>query len=111
MFRYADGVDKLLMIFGFLGSIGDGLQHPLTMYVLSSVIDEYGKPGASLSMETVNKVNLCFYRFSDMFFSSFFLPADTVLNSSMLQYAFRLLYVALLVGISAFIGKMRFKPC
>ncbi|CAM8944333.1 unnamed protein product [Rhodiola kirilowii] len=73
MFRYADGADKLLMLFGFLGSIGDGLQHPLTMYVLSSVIDEYGKPGASLTMETVNK------------------------------YAVRLLYVALLVGISAFV--------
>uniref|UniRef100_A0A7N0V0U0 Uncharacterized protein n=1 Tax=Kalanchoe fedtschenkoi TaxID=63787 RepID=A0A7N0V0U0_KALFE len=73
MFRYADGADKLLMLFGFLGSIGDGLQHPLTMYVLSSVIDEYGKSAASLSMETVDK------------------------------YALRLLCVALLVGISAFV--------
>lgn len=43
MFRYADGTDKLLMFFGTLGSIGDGLQNPLMMYVLSEVINSYGK--------------------------------------------------------------------
>ncbi|KAJ6966636.1 hypothetical protein NC652_004254 [Populus alba x Populus x berolinensis] len=71
MFRYADSKDKLLMFFGVLGSIGDGLQYPLTMYVLSHVINEYGSSSASVSIDTVNK----------------------------------LLYVAIAVGLSAFVGE------
>lgn len=38
MFRYADGVDKLLMLFGAFGSIGDGMQYPLTMFMIRQVI-------------------------------------------------------------------------
>ncbi|XP_065864782.1 ABC transporter B family member 15-like [Euphorbia lathyris] len=76
MFRNADRTDKLLMLFGALGSIGDGLQYPLTMYVLSDVINEYGKPNSSLSHDTVDK------------------------------YTLRLLYVAILVGVSAFVEGM-----
>ena len=56
MFRYADGVDKLLMTFGTLGSIGDGLQIPLMMFVLSDVINTYGNPSGALSFDTVNEV-------------------------------------------------------
>ncbi|GKB53223.1 RNA-directed DNA polymerase, eukaryota [Tanacetum coccineum] len=55
-------------------SIGDGLQIPLMMYVLSDVINDYGNPGITISNSTVNK------------------------------YSLRLLYVAILVGLSAFIG-------
>ncbi|CAN1224219.1 Putative multidrug resistance protein [Linum grandiflorum] len=44
MFRFADGTDKLLMFFGTLGCIGDGMQYALTMFVLSTVINEYGDP-------------------------------------------------------------------
>ncbi|KAJ8763640.1 hypothetical protein K2173_003112 [Erythroxylum novogranatense] len=73
MFRYADGTDKLLMFFGTLGSIGDGMQYPLTMFVLSHVINEYGSTGSSLSIHTVN------------------------------AYSLKLLYVALAVGFSAFV--------
>ncbi|XP_052304134.1 ABC transporter B family member 15 [Populus trichocarpa] len=73
MFRYADSKDKLLMFFGVLGSIGDGLQYPLTMYVLSHVINEYGSSSASVSIDTVNK------------------------------YSLKLLYVAIAVGLSAFV--------
>ncbi|XWS11171.1 hypothetical protein CRYUN_Cryun38cG0060800 [Craigia yunnanensis] len=73
MFQYADGVDKLLMFLGTLGSIGDGLQYPLTMFVLSKVINEYGNPNSILSNDTVDK------------------------------YALRLLYVAIVVGLSAFV--------
>ncbi|PIA30330.1 hypothetical protein AQUCO_05600040v1 [Aquilegia coerulea] len=42
LFRYADGVDKLFLLFGTLGSIGDGVMSPLTMLVLSGAINEYG---------------------------------------------------------------------
>ena len=58
MFRYADGVDKLLMLFGTLGSIGDGLQNPLMMFILSDVISAYGKANGSLTNDDVDKVSL-----------------------------------------------------
>ncbi|XP_041011366.1 putative multidrug resistance protein [Juglans microcarpa x Juglans regia] len=74
LFRYSDGLDKLLLIFGTLGSIGDGLMTPLTMLVLSGLINEYGGiSGISFSNDIVNK------------------------------YSLRLLYVAIGVGISAFV--------
>ncbi|KAH7858144.1 hypothetical protein Vadar_020460 [Vaccinium darrowii] len=43
MFRYADTIDKLLMLFGTLGSIGNGLMLPLLMVVLSGLINAYGQ--------------------------------------------------------------------
>ncbi|KAG8365043.1 hypothetical protein BUALT_Bualt18G0061900 [Buddleja alternifolia] len=73
IFRYADRVDKLLMFFGTLGSIGDGLQIPLMMFVLSSVINDYGNLNSGISTSTVDK------------------------------YSLRLLYVAIGVGLSAFV--------
>ncbi|KAF5728373.1 Multidrug/pheromone exporter MDR family ABC transporter family [Tripterygium wilfordii] len=74
MFRYADGKDKLLMVLGTLGSVGDGMQYPITMFVLSHLINDFGKPGSGLSNDIVDK------------------------------YALRLLYVAFGVGFSAFVG-------
>lgn len=60
IFRYADRSDKLLMLLGTLGSMGDGLQIPLMMYVLSDVINAYGVVSKDLntqiSMASVNKV-------------------------------------------------------
>ncbi|KAK4484362.1 hypothetical protein RD792_006939 [Penstemon davidsonii] len=73
IFRYADQKDKLLMFLGTLGSIGDGLQIPLMMFVLSSVINEYGNLNDKVSTNSVDK------------------------------HAMRLVYVAILVGLSAFI--------
>ncbi|KAI3905420.1 hypothetical protein MKW98_013218 [Papaver atlanticum] len=72
LFRYADGVDKLLILLGTIGSIGDGMMTPLTMVVLSSIINEYGP--------------------SDNAFS----------NSIVDKYSLRLLYVAVGVGGAAF---------
>ncbi|KAK4376956.1 hypothetical protein RND71_003252 [Anisodus tanguticus] len=77
LFRYADGVDKLLMFLGTLGCIGDGLMTPLNMFILSALIDDYGgadDDNASFTNEIVDK------------------------------YSLRLLYVAIGVGISACIG-------
>ncbi|PON42312.1 ABC transporter [Parasponia andersonii] len=73
LFRYADGTDKLLMVFGILGCIGDGLMTPLTMLVLSRLINDYGVANPSLSNDVVDR------------------------------YSLRMLYVAIGVGISAFI--------
>ncbi|KAL7589043.1 hypothetical protein Lser_V15G41113 [Lactuca serriola] len=58
MFYYADGIDKLLLLFGTIGSIGDGLMSPLTMVILSGVIDEYGTGGVSISNDVVDKYGL-----------------------------------------------------
>lgn len=56
-FRYADGVDKLLLLFGTLGCIGDGLQTPITMLVLGSLINDYaGGSEHSVSNHTIDKV-------------------------------------------------------
>ncbi|KAK4286054.1 hypothetical protein QN277_002665 [Acacia crassicarpa] len=76
MFRYADKVDKLLMLFGTLGSFGDGIQTPLMMFILSNVINAYGDPNAVLTMHDVNK------------------------------FALRLFYAAIGVGLSAFVEGM-----
>lgn len=73
MFSYADKRDKFLMIIGALGSIGDGIQTPLTMFVLSNVINDYGNANSTISFSSVNK------------------------------YALRLLFVAIGVGLSAFV--------
>ncbi|XP_058730505.1 putative multidrug resistance protein [Vicia villosa] len=73
LFRYADGVDKLLMFFGTLGSLGDGLQNPLMMYILSDVINAYGDTNSRFTQHDVN------------------------------TYALKLLCVAFGVGFSAFI--------
>ncbi|XP_047336333.1 putative multidrug resistance protein [Impatiens glandulifera] len=55
MFRFADGIDKLLLLFGILGSIGDGLMSPMAMYILSGIIDTIG---ASLSSAVINQYAL-----------------------------------------------------
>ncbi|KAF5193612.1 Abc transporter b family member [Thalictrum thalictroides] len=73
LFRFADGVDKLFLLFGTLGSIGDGVMSPLTMWVLSGAINEYGTNGISFTNAVVDK------------------------------YSLRILYVAIGVGISAFV--------
>ncbi|KAF6157536.1 hypothetical protein GIB67_004474 [Kingdonia uniflora] len=73
LFRYADGVDKLLVLFGTLGSIGDGMMTPLTMLVMSGLVNEFGSSGISFNTYLVDK------------------------------YSLRLVYVAIGVGISGFI--------
>ncbi|CAK9176017.1 unnamed protein product [Ilex paraguariensis] len=56
IFRCADGIDKLLMLFGTLGSIGDGIMSPLTMLVLSGAINDYGGADLSISNHVVDKL-------------------------------------------------------
>ncbi|KAI9093399.1 hypothetical protein K1719_027413 [Acacia pycnantha] len=73
MFRYSDKVDKLLMLFGTLGSFGDGIQMPLMMFILSNVINDYGSSNNVLTKQDVDK------------------------------YALRLLYAAIGSGLSAFV--------
>ncbi|PPR92569.1 hypothetical protein GOBAR_AA28102 [Gossypium barbadense] len=73
LFRYADGIDKVLLVLGTLGSIGDGMMSPVNMYILSGALNDYGSSHQSFSNQIVDK------------------------------YALRLLYSAIGVGIYAFI--------
>ncbi|XP_024991059.1 ABC transporter B family member 15-like [Cynara cardunculus var. scolymus] len=73
MFHFADGIDKLLLLFGTLGCIGDGLMSPLTMVILSGIINDYGGGDLSFSNDVVNK------------------------------YALKLLVLAIGVGVAAFV--------
>ncbi|KAJ9554607.1 hypothetical protein OSB04_018652 [Centaurea solstitialis] len=73
MFHFADGIDKVLLLFGTLGCIGDGLMSPLTMVILGGVIDDYGSGDPSFSNDVVDK------------------------------YALKLLILAICVAVSAFI--------
>lgn len=57
IFRYADGVDKFLLLFGTLGCIGGGLQTPMTMLVLGSLINDYeGGSEHSVPDQVIDKV-------------------------------------------------------
>lgn len=60
IFRYADNFDKVLMFLGTLGSIGDGLQIPLMMFILSDIINQYGlvskARGVGISTTSVDEV-------------------------------------------------------
>ncbi|KAI3733466.1 hypothetical protein L6452_12909 [Arctium lappa] len=58
MFHFADGIDKLLLLFGTLGCIGDGLTSPLTMIILSEIINDFGGSDLSFSNDVVNKYAL-----------------------------------------------------
>uniref|UniRef100_A0A7N0VGP3 Uncharacterized protein n=2 Tax=Kalanchoe fedtschenkoi TaxID=63787 RepID=A0A7N0VGP3_KALFE len=73
IFRYADHVDKLFLLFGVIGSIGEGLMSPLTMIVLSDTINDFGSGNSSISNQVID------------------------------EHAFKLLWVAVGVGIAAFI--------
>ncbi|KAJ8639608.1 hypothetical protein MRB53_016302 [Persea americana] len=73
IFKFADGVDKLLVVLGTIGAMGDGMMTPLNFSIMSAIFNSYGKDGALLSHDVVDK------------------------------YALRLLYVAIGVGLSAFI--------
>ncbi|XP_015894509.3 putative multidrug resistance protein isoform X1 [Ziziphus jujuba] len=58
IFRYADRIDNFLMLFGTLGSIGDGMMTPLTMLLLSDLINDYGTSISAPSNYTVDKYSL-----------------------------------------------------
>lgn len=56
LFGCADSFDRLLMLIGAVGSIGEGLAPPLTMYVLSGAIDAFGTADQSIAIDVVKKV-------------------------------------------------------
>ncbi|CAN6235394.1 unnamed protein product [Urochloa humidicola] len=74
--RYADARDRCLMAVGALGSFGDGMMQPLSMLVLSDIVNSYGGAGTAGSAFSSGGVD---------------------------KFALRLLYVAVAVGACAFL--------
>ncbi|KAM3696514.1 hypothetical protein ACJW31_06G044500 [Castanea mollissima] len=70
IFRFADREGMLFMLFGTLGSIGDGLQNPLMMLILDDVINDYGS-GKALTNDVVNKALKLLYAAIGVGFSAF----------------------------------------
>ncbi|CAI9104204.1 OLC1v1002833C1 [Oldenlandia corymbosa var. corymbosa] len=65
IFRHADGVDKLLMLIGFLGAVCDGLSMPATVFTMGRLVNIIGTseslPTAGqrrLAMNSINKNSL-----------------------------------------------------
>ncbi|KAK4370181.1 hypothetical protein RND71_009656 [Anisodus tanguticus] len=56
--RLLNGIDKLLMLLGTLGSIGDGLMTPLNMIILSSLIADFGTADDSFSNKIIDEYAL-----------------------------------------------------
>ncbi|XP_021771128.1 LOW QUALITY PROTEIN: ABC transporter B family member 15-like [Chenopodium quinoa] len=42
IFMHADGVDLILMLFGFIGAVGDGCTIPLTLFITSKLMNNIG---------------------------------------------------------------------
>ncbi|KAK6928250.1 ABC transporter-like, ATP-binding domain [Dillenia turbinata] len=55
IFMHADGIDKLLMVLGFIGAVGDGFGIPVTLVVTSKLMNNIG--GASSSVSFSSKIN------------------------------------------------------
>ncbi|KAG5535024.1 hypothetical protein RHGRI_022959 [Rhododendron griersonianum] len=63
IFMHSDGIDKLLMGLGFIGSLGDGLSMPAMLLFTSKIINSIGSASATdISSHNVNKnaILLCF---------------------------------------------------
>eukprot|EP01018_Ginkgo_biloba_P022724 Gb_08707 [translate_table: standard] len=57
LFKYADSIDLWLMMFGTLGSIGDGLSTPIMMIVLSGLMNTLGNGPSSKSNGFIHSIN------------------------------------------------------
>ena len=90
IFMHADSADWLLMVLGFIGSIGDGFSTPLVLFVTSKLMNNLG--GTSSSAEafshSINKVLL--FHFS---FSYFFLSLSVIRNYPGLVLNYMWIYI------------------
>jgi hypothetical protein len=57
LFKFADAYDKLLMVLGFLGAVGDGATTPGMLFVMSGLINIFGqKQNTTNFMHEISKV-------------------------------------------------------
>jgi len=58
LFKYADLFDLCLVASGTVGTIGDGLNTPIMMFILSSLIDKIGKFGSAFIGDFGHTLNM-----------------------------------------------------
>lgn len=56
IFMHADNIDAVLMVFGFIGAIGDGLSTPVMLLLTSKFFNDLGT-GPDVLMEFTSKIN------------------------------------------------------
>lgn len=57
LFKFADAYDKLLMVLGFLGAVGDGATTPGMLFVMSGLINVFGQMQSTTNfMHEISKV-------------------------------------------------------
>eukprot|EP00253_Pinus_taeda_P030910 PITA_30910 len=75
LFKYADLFDLCLVALGTVGTIADGLNMPIAMFIISTLIDEIGKFSSAFSGDFGHTVNTCslhlMYLAIGVFFSAF----------------------------------------
>jgi hypothetical protein len=60
IFMHADNIDVALMVFGFIGAIGDGLSTPFMLLLTSKFFNDLGN-GPNAIMEFTSKINTVRY--------------------------------------------------
>jgi hypothetical protein len=61
LFKFADAYDKLLMVLGFLGAVGDGATTPGMLFVMSGLINVFGQKQTTTNfMHEISKYALYF---------------------------------------------------
>lgn len=59
IFRHADAVDKVLMIFGLFGAIGDGCSTPIVLLITGRLMNNVGGASSNAQdafLHNINKV-------------------------------------------------------
>ncbi|KAL6899792.1 hypothetical protein ACP4OV_006450 [Aristida adscensionis] len=56
LFMHADAVDVALMVLGVLGAIGDGMSHPMTMFLFGRIANDLGR-GPGVVQEFSSRIN------------------------------------------------------
>ena len=98
------------MALGVLGSFGDGMMQPLSMLVLGDIVNSYGGAGtadSAFSSSAVDKVSSHppSVRSPVTFAGTGSSLTVSRARAHLLQFALRLLYVAVAVGACAFLGE------
>lgn len=60
LFSFADPLDRLLMLMGTVGAIGNGISLPLMVLIFGTMINAFGESTASKVVDEVSKVSLKF---------------------------------------------------
>lgn len=60
IFRHADAVDRLLMIFGLFGAIGDGCSTPFVLLITGRVMNNVGGASSNAQEAFLHSINKVF---------------------------------------------------